>query len=89
MGYEQETQLLRVYGRISPSVKQFCIDRIVNTNGVFRMKDLADYVSAAVGKMVAPESAGRILRALRKKGEVHYCLLSRSDSLYKLVQVAA
>lgn len=47
----------------------------------FHMKDLTDFVISNM--MVAPDTPGRILRDMKKKGKVNYSLLSRAKSLYQ------
>jgi hypothetical protein len=48
------------------------------------MTDLVAFVEDRVGA-IAPDSAGRILRALRRAGRVNYIVLDRSASLYAIV----
>lgn len=48
----------------------------------FHMDDLTRYVRSHVP--TAPDSAGRILRALRQEGVIDYRLVSRSASEYEI-----
>lgn len=48
----------------------------------FHMDDLTRYVRRYVP--TAPDSAGRILRALRQEGVIDYRLVSRRDSEYEI-----
>lgn len=49
----------------------------------FHMKDLTDFVLGNM--MVAPDTPGRIMRDMKKRGKVNYVLISRSQSLYRFV----
>lgn len=51
----------------------------------FHMDELTRYVRQQVP--TAPDSAGRILRALRQDGVIEYRLVSRHDSEYEIVSV--
>ena len=51
----------------------------------FHMDELTRYVRRQVP--TAPDSAGRILRALRQGGVLDYILVSRHDSEYEIVSV--
>lgn len=51
----------------------------------FHMTDLTAYVRRQVP--TAPDSAGRILRALRQDGVIDYRLVSRRDSEYEITAV--
>lgn len=48
----------------------------------FHMEELTSYVRYHVP--TAPDSAGRILRALRQDGVIDYRLVSRHDSEYEI-----
>lgn len=52
----------------------------------FHMEELTRYVRRQ-GPSTAPDSAGRILRALRQDGVIDYLLVSRHDSEYEIVSV--
>lgn len=51
----------------------------------FHMEELTRYVRQQ--SPTAPDSAGRILRALRQDGVLDYRLISRHDSEYEIVSV--
>lgn len=78
---EQDQELARVEGRIAEVVLEFCRLRL-ETGGEFFSSDLAAYVMRKAGG--APDSASRILRALRVSGQVQVRLLSRSQSHYRV-----
>jgi hypothetical protein len=50
------------------------------------MVELTSFVARHVS--IAPDSAGRILRHLKKQGRIGYDLVSRSKSLYRVLAVA-
>lgn len=54
-----------------------------HTGRRFHMEELTRYVRQQVP--TAPDSAGRILRALRQDGVIAYRLISRHDSEYEIV----
>jgi hypothetical protein len=54
-----------------------------NNNEPFHMKDLTDFVLRRTDGKVAPDSPGRILRQMKRNGEIDYVLRSRSASLYQ------
>ena len=76
----QDSDLARVTERIAGAVEQFC-----SQTAQFRMADLLRFVECRVGP-VAPDSAGRILRLLRRAGKINYVVLDRSASLYAIVR---
>lgn len=69
--------LNRVSDNISDTVLEFVKDRGTYP---FLMDDLTRFVNRK--HCVAPDSPGRILRDLRRKGAVKYRVVSRRDSLY-------
>ena len=81
---EQGPQLERARAAISDHILHFCAVRL-QSGGVFRMDELRQYVAAHVP--VAPDSPGRILRDLRRSGEVDYQVAERQGSLYRVVAV--
>jgi hypothetical protein len=83
---QQELELRRVSARINKLVLSFCRDRIATNQNTFHMTELALWVSRH--NLIAPDSAGRILRSLRAKGKLDYIVVSRSESLYELKRVA-
>lgn len=76
----QERELARVSGRIAESVLAFCRARVGQE---FVGAQLLAHVEADVGH-VAPDSPGRVLRALAKAGQVTCVLVSRSGSRYRV-----
>lgn len=83
----QTENLERVSQRIGPHVEEFCKQRIERGATVFFADELREYIQSAAGG--APDSASRILRDLRSKGRINYRVISRADSLYEVVDVAA
>ena len=79
--------LERVSNNISQIVADFCRRRFREGRSEFRMTDLTSYVSAR--SAIAPDSAGRILRDLRKRKVVGYTVVNRAQSLYKLTEVSS
>lgn len=71
--------LARVSERISAAVLEFC-----GRTSRFHMTELVAFVRDRVGT-VAPDSASRILRQLRRAGKVRYRVVDRSASLYQIV----
>ncbi len=78
--------LERVLVRIGPVVLAFCREILRQGRPQFHMMELTAYVRRCVGE-VAPDSAGRILRDLRKSDALNYRLISRRDSLYEVAAV--
>ena len=82
-GFEpQPEQLERVSERIGSAIVGFCRSRVGQT---FHADELRQNVTACVGA-VAPESANRVLRDLRKRGAVAYEVVNRAKSLYRVHQ---
>lgn len=77
----------RVTGRVQLAVLEFARLRLRNGAPDFHMGDLTAYVRDRVP--TAPDSAGRILRALHRSGVLAYELLSRPRSLYRVLAVDA
>lgn len=69
--------------RIGPAVLEFCRLRLFDS---FHMDELARFVRARTG-CAAPDSAGRILRLLRRRRMVDYQVTSRAKSLYTITRV--
>lgn len=72
--------LVPVSHRIAFSILEFCCNR-----RQFHADDLRQHVVTRCG-VVAPGSADRILRDLRKKGRVNYSV-DRAASLYTILHV--
>lgn len=81
---EQPAQLARVGESIAPLVLAFFTTK--QPGDLFTMNSLTDYVRARRSLGVV-ESAGRILRDLKRKGELNYELVSRAQSLYRVLAV--
>jgi hypothetical protein len=81
---EQSKQIKRVHGRIAPAVMQFMRDKGVGAH--FHADELRNYVEIRHG--IAPDSAGRILRLLRREGRVDYEIIQRSFSLYRITKIS-
>lgn len=83
---EQKPNITRVNVAIAAAVKTFCRDILSScVPPTFFMSELTQSVTLA--HTVAPDSPGRILRDLRKRGEVDYKIVSRAMSLYEVVSV--
>lgn len=78
---EQPEQLRRVSGKIASMVLEY-----VREHQIFRGPDLHEHVAAQYS--VAPGSADRVLRSLRRDGLVDYRVVNRSASLYQVFKVA-
>lgn len=76
-------EIRRVEKNIGTLVLAFCLDHV---NDHFTMSELSEYVRSR-GEVVAPDSAGRILRMLRATGRVDYAIVNRSQSLYVVHEV--
>lgn len=74
-------QLARVEARIGEAIR----DYIVAPGQRFHLTDLTEWVRAKVGDC-APDSPARILRHLRKTGELNYRCVSRSASWYEVLR---
>ena len=81
----QPEELARVSGAISRAILAFLRARLNNGLWEFHADELREWVSAAV--RVAPGSADRILRELRKAGRISYVVVNRRQSLYRVVSV--
>lgn len=79
---EQQEQVARVSGRIAPLVLEFCRRRMASARRHFRASELRAFVESE--QPVAPGSADRILRLLRRDGVVAYTVTNRRDSEYWL-----
>lgn len=82
---EQESELARVTSLQAQSILRFCRMRL-NTDPEFHADELRKYVAANVAS--APGSPDRILRALRQAGKLHYVVVNRRASLYRVETVA-
>ncbi len=81
---EQEKQLARVKGSIADVIVEFF--RVRRVGDRFFASDLHKFVGERA--QIAPASADRVMRDLRKGGQVNYCVISRSRSEYRVEEVA-
>lgn len=79
---EQQANLTRVYDNIADVIMDFCRTHVGQT---FTSARLRAFVTSRMP--VAPASPDRILRELRKRGEVSYVVVSRAQSLYRVLSV--
>lgn len=79
------TERRRVAGVVQNAVLEFFRLRERNAAPEFHMGDLTRYVADRVA--TAPDSAGRIMRALAAAGRLDYELVSRPRSLYRVLAV--
>lgn len=77
----QQENLERVASRIAPAVMEFC-----RGHQQFHADELRAWVIAETG-IAAPGSADRVLRDLRIRRQLEYIVLSRRESLYKVIWV--
>lgn len=80
---EQQTQLNRVETNIGKTIKAFFTGRLSGPMRQFRGDELRQFVNDNTNKTVAPASADRVMRSLRRQGVINYRLVSRSQSLYE------
>jgi hypothetical protein len=73
----------RVQAKIRNIVIDFCRLCLFDT---FTMSQLNEYVTSR-GETIAPDSAGRILRMLRKEKLVDYDVVNRAKSQYTITRV--
>lgn len=82
---EQQAQITRVTGALASAILRFCRARLTTGRSEFYANELREYVQGSQDS--APASADRVLRALRRQGVIEYTVVSRADSLYKIVRV--
>lgn len=80
---EQKRQLARVRGHIAESVLEYA--RMVGTGATFSVESLQRFVRGRA--RAAPASPDRILRDLRRRGELDYVVVSRTNALYRFTKV--
>ncbi len=80
MNEQQSLNLDRVRSKIATVILSFCAARMGEE---FHMEELARHVSVRVE--VSPDSPSRILRDLRRRGELNYEVVRRSESLYRVL----
>ena len=90
-----EHQQARVSNRIGEAIRTFCESRLE-----FRADDMRSYIATVVAQpepkrwivteledwVFSPDYSDRILRELRQRGLVNYVVVSRRDSLYRIVR---
>ena len=76
---EQKIELDRVFERIAPLIEEFHRTR---RNGAFHVEELRRFVLDQIPG-IAPDSPGRILRAMRLGGLLNYKVINRRASLYQ------
>jgi hypothetical protein len=69
----------RVYTKIAPLIRAF---GVLHAGETFHVEDLRMFVMQHEPD-IAPDSPGRILRALRQEGHLDYIVVNRRDSLYQ------
>jgi hypothetical protein len=79
---EQGDNLERVSQRITAAILGFV--GVLEGRAEFHADDLRAYVTAKAGQ-TAPGSADRVLRKLRQRGLLNYELISRRESLYRVM----
>lgn len=86
MSVEQATQMAHVMGRVAKLVMAFA--RRKKRPYDFNAKDLQVYCEERTGEHhIAPGTADRVLRQLRKDGRLNYVVLDRTKSLYRMLSV--
>lgn len=75
----QEIELKRVKSKTSDWIKQFFDAHQLGEQ--FHAEDLHNFVKAKAN--VAPASADRIMRDMKRSGEINYEVVNRSQSLYR------
>lgn len=78
-----KAHLVRVEGKIGELVAEFVLG-VTKVGGVFTMNELTSYVMSR--EPVAPDSPGRILRQLKRKGVLNYRVKSRKNSQYEVLK---
>ena len=79
---KKQDNLERVRSRIEKEILEFL--RFLGVGNEFRASDLVQAM-AYCAIPCAPDSPGRIMRLMKRKGEIDYKVISRKDSLYKLL----
>lgn len=78
----QPRELARCKAVIAPIILAFWKSREVGSR--FHMVELTEYVAARTPTPIAPDSAGRILRDMRRAREINYRVVDRRASLYQI-----
>ena len=83
MSEEDREERSRVYAKIAPLIMEF---HSLHAGALFHVEQLRVFVRESVPE-IAPDSPGRILRALRLEGRLNYMVINRRDSLYQFCAV--
>lgn len=86
---EQAPQIARVQSAIGGAVLAFCrhvMSHALNGDTSFRGDELRVWINKQ-GIDCAPASPDRILRALRRAGQLDYTIINRRQSLYRVTRV--
>lgn len=78
---QNKPHLDRVRGKIGPAVLSFLRQRGIG--GAFHATELHSFV----GSSVAPASADRVLRDLRRNGACDYEIVNRRASFYRILKL--
>jgi hypothetical protein len=73
----------RVYAKIAPLIMSFRED---HAGALFHVEELRVFVREQLPE-IAPDSPGRILRALRLEGRLDYVIINRRESLYQFCAI--
>src|SRR5262245_56170469 len=80
---EQRVEIARVHSKISACITNFFRERGVGAQ--FHVDDLRRYVAAHA--LIAPDSAGRIMRDMRERSWIGYEVVNRRASLYRITSI--
>jgi hypothetical protein len=80
---EQDENLDRVAARIGSAIVLFYHRQLEAGQREFHVEELRRFVLAEVG-IIAPASPDRIMRFLRRKKLIHYTVINRRKSLYRI-----
>ena len=82
----QQENIARVHAKIAPVIASFFHER--GLGATFHVDDLRRYVARRYA-VIAPDSAGRIMRDMREREWVDYEVVNRRASLYRITSIAA
>lgn len=83
MSDDDRGERARVYAKIAPLIMEF---HELHAGQTFHVEELRLFVTGRVPE-IAPDSPGRILRALRLEARLNYVVINRRDSLYQFCAV--
>lgn len=81
-----DENLNRCRAKLAGAIVAFCRGRLAEDRRDFHAEELLTWCRSQVNGL-APDSPSRILRLLRREGRLTYVVLSRRDSLYRLLVV--